>query len=323
MTTEFKQIWLRGGTAGQWASANPVLSDREIAVEEATSPATSPRLKVGDGITPWNTLKYVDQDLFGAYVAKAGDTMSGPLTVSGTSSIRVQIDTATSGVNEAQLRWSTGGLLRWQMRKADNETGANAGGNFYWDRFNDAGAYGGTVLSVNRATGIVNVGIGLTAPTVASNDNSTNVATTAWVRTFNAAALAARTSTTHVPSATVLTANNNRAVQTNMVPDTTASIHTSNANGITVPAGVHLVTVRVDWNATTTVARTPAIFDGTLWHMLSSSANTSNELQQEFTAVIVTTGSTLLQWGALALTITGTLRTIASNNNSTMTVVTL
>ena len=49
------KIQIRGDTASQWTSANPVLAERELAVETDTE-----RFKVGDGATAWNSLPYVE-----------------------------------------------------------------------------------------------------------------------------------------------------------------------------------------------------------------------------------------------------------------------
>lgn len=47
-------IQLRGGTASQWTSANPVLAERELGIETDTL-----LYKLGDGVTAWNSLSYV------------------------------------------------------------------------------------------------------------------------------------------------------------------------------------------------------------------------------------------------------------------------
>lgn len=46
-------IQLRGGTAAEGTTADPILNEREIGIEVDTN-----RLKIGDGVTPWNTLPY-------------------------------------------------------------------------------------------------------------------------------------------------------------------------------------------------------------------------------------------------------------------------
>jgi len=48
-------IRLRGGTEAEWTAANPVLLAKECGVTTDTH-----RLKVGDGVTEWVDLPYVD-----------------------------------------------------------------------------------------------------------------------------------------------------------------------------------------------------------------------------------------------------------------------
>ena len=47
-------IQLRRGTASTWTSVNPVLLSGELAVETDTK-----RMKIGDGVTAWNSLDYM------------------------------------------------------------------------------------------------------------------------------------------------------------------------------------------------------------------------------------------------------------------------
>lgn len=73
-------IQLRGDSAANWASTNPVLHQREIGVETDTGKA-----KMGDGATAWNSLAYwqpsgADTD---AFLPLAGGTMSGPIAMGG------------------------------------------------------------------------------------------------------------------------------------------------------------------------------------------------------------------------------------------------
>lgn len=53
MSVPRQRIRIRRATAAQWAAANPVLLDGELAVESDTH-----QLKVGDGATAWNSLAY-------------------------------------------------------------------------------------------------------------------------------------------------------------------------------------------------------------------------------------------------------------------------
>jgi hypothetical protein len=47
------QIQLRNDTAEAWTSANPILAQGEIGIENDTK-----LIKVGDGINNWNDLEY-------------------------------------------------------------------------------------------------------------------------------------------------------------------------------------------------------------------------------------------------------------------------
>lgn len=63
----YYKIRPRSGTATQWATANPVLAEREIGYEvPETGFGTGPvRMKMGDGVTPWNNLAYADPETGG------------------------------------------------------------------------------------------------------------------------------------------------------------------------------------------------------------------------------------------------------------------
>lgn len=68
-------IQLRGGTAADLASKNPLLAAREIMIETDTN-----KIKIGDGVTHWNGLNY-------ATSASSGSGSSGTDTpTSGTTS---------------------------------------------------------------------------------------------------------------------------------------------------------------------------------------------------------------------------------------------
>jgi hypothetical protein len=82
----------RRGTAAEWAASNPVLGDGEIGWERDTGV-----VKIGNGTTAWNALTNVYRKFVDA-VAKAGDTMTGPLTISkadATDALRIQGSTKT------------------------------------------------------------------------------------------------------------------------------------------------------------------------------------------------------------------------------------
>ena len=90
---------------------------------------------------------------------------------------------------ELALVGMKGGTARWWVNVADltPETGANSGSNFSLDRFTDAGGFIDSALVVNRATGIADFKFSPTAPTLAVGTNTTQLATTAYVKAEMAA----------------------------------------------------------------------------------------------------------------------------------------
>lgn len=70
-----RAIQLRGDTAANWTSANPILAQREPGIELDTF-----RWKFGDGITPWNSLSYKADG--GVFTALSLDAVSDPSTPS-------------------------------------------------------------------------------------------------------------------------------------------------------------------------------------------------------------------------------------------------
>ncbi len=52
------KIRIRGDTADNWATRNPILEEREMAVEVQSQTSTPWKMKIGDGQTRWNDLPY-------------------------------------------------------------------------------------------------------------------------------------------------------------------------------------------------------------------------------------------------------------------------
>lgn len=104
-------------------------------------------------------------------VLKAGDTMTGSLNFSKSTTVGIGIATSDSPYINLQKGASgkastiaglTGANLRWQMHLGDTaaESGTNAGSNFNLFRYTDAGALIAPALSVLRRNGYVMVGPG-------------------------------------------------------------------------------------------------------------------------------------------------------------------
>ncbi len=67
----------------------------------------------------------------------------------------------------ALLSFRTANLPRWAIRKDGNETGANVGGDLAVRRYDDAGAFIDTPISIKRSTGAVTLNSAYALPTVA------------------------------------------------------------------------------------------------------------------------------------------------------------
>jgi hypothetical protein len=50
-----KRLQLKRGTAARWATVNPILANGEPGFVYDTN-----KLKIGDGVTPWNELPYIE-----------------------------------------------------------------------------------------------------------------------------------------------------------------------------------------------------------------------------------------------------------------------
>jgi len=96
------------------------------------------------------TKGYVDTEV-GTRVAKAGDTMTGDLIISKSLPI---LRLASPTVTERFLRFSTGASTRWDLLvDNDTESGSNVGSSLVLRRYDDSGASLGNVFSVNRQNG--------------------------------------------------------------------------------------------------------------------------------------------------------------------------
>jgi hypothetical protein len=119
------------------------------------------RLKVSSDGTSWtDALRVRNADGLATLAALAvtgAATMSGNLTVS-KHTPTVVLNESASG-QDAIIFGGKGGLNRWAISLGDTaaESGSNTGSGFGIFRYNDAGAYVDTPLSIDRATGNVSI----------------------------------------------------------------------------------------------------------------------------------------------------------------------
>lgn len=113
---------------------------------------------------------------------KAGGTITGDTYFSKINPLLV-IRKAASGQSSAIFS-QTGVTTRWVLNlgNATSETGSNVGSDFSLDRYTDLGGFIASVFVAARSTGIVAFTATPVAPTAAVADDSTKLATTAFVQ---------------------------------------------------------------------------------------------------------------------------------------------
>jgi hypothetical protein len=72
------QLQLRHDTAANWTAANPVLLPGEVGHETDVTPK---KVKIGDGVTAWNSLPYLSQGATGATGAAGLYSTTGTATI--------------------------------------------------------------------------------------------------------------------------------------------------------------------------------------------------------------------------------------------------
>ena len=117
---------------------------------------------------------------------------SGNLTLGANtgSGANLSLNAATPALVQSRaILLQTAGVNRWAVyANGDSETGLNTGSDFAINAYNDAGTFLFSPVSITRSTGLVSINNGLTlsgsatSSTPALNTNTTQIATTAFVR---------------------------------------------------------------------------------------------------------------------------------------------
>ena len=68
-----------------------------------------------------------------------------------------QLKLNSNATNGHSISWRTADSQRWNFNKSGAESGGNAGSNLSLFRYSDAGSYLGNPLTLNRATGNINI----------------------------------------------------------------------------------------------------------------------------------------------------------------------
>lgn len=127
----YYKIRPRSGTATQWATANPILAEREIGYEvPETGFGTGPvRMKMGDGVTAWNDLAYADPETGGGGDYLTPDDIvnntetDDPTKVASASALKSVADSLTADNAQAfQFAYdSESGKYGYKVKEADTE----------------------------------------------------------------------------------------------------------------------------------------------------------------------------------------------------------
>jgi hypothetical protein len=100
-----QKIQIRRGTTSQWSTTNPILASGEMGYDTDLK-----RMKIGDGVTAWNSLAFEIADVqdFTATIPTTGWSGSGPFTIAVTvngilSTDKPLVDLDTSGITYSNL----------------------------------------------------------------------------------------------------------------------------------------------------------------------------------------------------------------------------
>lgn len=156
---------VNGGTGATTAGAALTsLGAAPLASPALTGNPTAPTPATADNDTSLATTAYVQAQGYATAasvstadnlrVLKAGDTMTGTLNVVNPGGWSAVVLDSTAATNN-QLLGKKAGKLRWELDLGNNaaESGSNSGADFTVIRYNDAEAYLGQALNINRATG--------------------------------------------------------------------------------------------------------------------------------------------------------------------------
>jgi hypothetical protein len=213
---------------------------------------TAPTPTAGDNTTKLATTAFVKASyaplaspvLTGTVTADALTVNNGTLLLDRTGDAAASIFQmrADSGFVR-RIQSFTGTLTRWILDLGNSvaESGANAGSNFFLSRYDDSGALLDTPINIPRSTGIVAFASSPTGPTPSTADNTTKLATTAYVQSnLTPKAPLASPAFTGVPTAPTPTAGDN-TTQLSTTAFVTSAIST--ASGSYQPLSANLTTL--------------------------------------------------------------------------------
>ena len=107
-------IQSRRGSSAQWSAANPILADGEIGYDSTTK-----QMKVGDGVTAWNSLAYVTPSLETANTFAAAQTIEyGVIIADQASGVASWSIYKNDGVGELNIKDDVNSRIHMQLSPA-------------------------------------------------------------------------------------------------------------------------------------------------------------------------------------------------------------
>lgn len=159
-------------SAAQWDAISNVAGKAAV-YTDGSAPMTAQLTLIAPPVAATDAAakSYVDSTAASAAstkVAKAGDTMTGNLSIT-LASASINLTKTASGQNAA-INGFLNATPRWVMNLGDAaaESGANAGSDLGIVRYGDAGGYLGTPLIITRSSGDAKFGAGLTVSNTAN-----------------------------------------------------------------------------------------------------------------------------------------------------------
>lgn len=181
------QLYFRDPATGNWVATNDPnkvnkAGDTMTGPLSGTTPTLAAHLTRKDYVDQQlaakdhGTLVGLGDDDHPQYVKKAGDTLSGDLTITkATPMFQANASSGDAvfvarGDSFAGTQWKTAaGALRWYLAKANDANGA-----LTLHRYDDAGAWLGQPISVNRQSGEVTFANPATVPNATANAHALN-----------------------------------------------------------------------------------------------------------------------------------------------------
>jgi hypothetical protein len=230
----------------------PLTIVRSTGIATFSVSPTAPTPAAGDNTTKLATTAFVKA----SYAPLASPTFTGTVTADTLNVVNgnISIDRTADAISAIlqlkadsgfvrRIQSFTGTLTRWILDLGNSvaESGANAGTNFFLSRYDDSGALLDTPINIPRSTGIVAFASSPTAPTPSTADNTTKLATTAYVQSnLTPKAPLASPAFTGIPTAPTPTAGDN-TTQLSTTAFVTSAIST--ASGSYQPLSANLTTL--------------------------------------------------------------------------------